>query len=262
MNSNRHSQDTQALLLRQRVNGSLGHFELSKFVAEHAGFVSGSRILDVGAGTGQLLLPWVRELDDANYHALDRSASSLAYLEREALALGLTITTSCADMDALLDPEHAPSLHDLSHVVAVYALYYSVQPLLLLQALSERLSGDGCIVVVGPRPDNNPEWFELLREAGVPLSSALLAISESFFPEIVEPFAGVRFEHTLVKDADNHVVLGTEAELMAYWRSNTYFDQDHDRAVSAAISKAFRENDRFLITKRIRLVRMWGRRPA
>lgn len=259
MSSNLFSEDTDALLVRQRLNGSHGRFDLSSFVATHASIGADARILDLGAGTGSLLLPHIRASEGASYCALDRSPSSLARLERDAFTAGLDVATICADMDALLDPEFAPDLADLSHVLAIYSLYYSRQALALLRALPKRLKLDGCVVIVGPAPGNNLEWFELLTRARVPLSGALLDISEKFFPDVVEPFAHKHFGHVVVKDAENPVVVGSPSELMAYWRSNTYHEPEYDQSIEDAASAAFQRGS-FVITKRIRLVRMYGRR--
>ncbi len=259
MNTNRRSEGTEPLLLRQALNQGSGVLDLGKFIAEHARFSMDSAVLDVGAGAGEPILSCIRAAGIRRYRALDCSPSSLGHLEEAARVHGITVDAVTAEMDALASANFRPDWSGLSHITAVYSLYYSRQADTLLAGLRQRLASGGSLVVVGPAPGNNREWFDFLSSAGVPLSDGLRSVSESFFPDVVQPFAERNFEESSCFDAENPVTLNSVETLEQYWRSNIYHDAGFDDAVRSAAMEMFRNQPVFTITKRIRLLHAGGR---
>lgn len=246
------SQGTRALDARSAAN-SVGAFDLADWVAPALGLLPDSRLLDVGAGTGHLLAPLLRR-QPCEAIALDSSAASLDSL-RERCPDARTV---CAEMEALADPGFEPDLTGLTHAISAYALYYARDARAVLAALADRLTDDGVIVVVGPAPGNNAAWYALLREADATLSPGLLAVSESFMPGVVRPFAEAGFAEVEMAEAENPVAFESAEALVAYWRSTIYHDARLDGAVEALARDHIERHGAFQNVKRIARIAMRG----
>jgi SAM-dependent methyltransferase len=259
--ANDRSQSAAALEVRAGVNTSRGTFDLAAHLAKELALQPHSRWLDLGCGTGAVLLPCAAPLrPPGECVAIDISAESLARLDEQAAARGLPVRTLRMEMDALADPAAHPELRGFTHASAAYSLYYAADPAGLLDAVAGRMTPDGRMVVAAPAPGNNEEWFALLDEAGAPVPPWIRALDPTFLPGVVEPRARQRFARVHVTHAENVVTFPSAAELDAYWRSNIYFSADASPRVEAAIARRFAEQGTFRITKRVGVVRMEGPR--
>lgn len=259
---NARSENASALDLRSRLNNERGSFDLAAWMRAHAKLERGARLLDVGCGTGQLLLRYGEAaLRHGQCVAIDISPQSLAQL-REAAACGgySRLETACLDMDCLAAPEAHPEWRDFTHIVAAYALYYAADAPGLLAGLAARLHPEGTLLVVAPAPGNNAEWFALLEQAGVEIPATIRAVA-TFLERIVLPFALRRFTSVRVELATNTVQLTSPAEIDAYWQSNIYFDSRASAAVASCAAEICHAQGGLENHKRIGLVAMRGRRP-
>ncbi|HEV3193148.1 MAG TPA: methyltransferase domain-containing protein, partial [Polyangiaceae bacterium] len=233
-----------------------GSFDLGGWLAGSLRVGPGSRLLDVGAGTGVQLLRYARHIGrEGMCAAMDISASSLEMLDERAASIGLAVKTYCADMDRLKDSTFAPELSDLTHLVAVYALYYSRGLPGLLAAIHDRLAPEGSLFVVGPTHGNNGEWYALLERGELPVPRDILRVSEQFFDEELVPGSRKHFCQRARMYQENRVTFASAAELLAYWRSNIYFDEAAE-GVTREIRRHFEDHAAFTITKRICLMEL------
>jgi SAM-dependent methyltransferase len=258
---NARSEDAAALDVRSRLNNERGSFDLAAWIGEHARLGPEARLLDVGCGTGQLLLRYGETaLRHGRCVAVDVSAGSLALLGEAAAHLGdVGLEIACLDMDALASPGVRPEWTGFTHIVSAYSLYYSADATRLLGGLQSRLHPEGTLLVVAPAPSNNAAWFALLERAGVEIPASIRAVS-TFLERIVLPFGRRSFASVEVRLATNTVRLASADEVEAYWRSNTYFDDAATPAVRAAAEAACRAPGGFVNEKHVGLVAMRGRK--
>ncbi len=257
---NARSEDPTALNARSRLNNECGSFDLAAWVRKQARLEPGARLLDVGAGTGQLLLRYAGAvLRAGSCVAVDVSAASLRELQAALPASGYSnVETACFDMDLLAESQWRPELRNFTDILSAYALYYSADANRLLAGLSGRLHPDGCLIVVAPAPGNNVEWFALLERAGVRVPAKVHAVS-TFLDDTVLPFARRHFAAVTAEFETNTVRLDSVDEIDAYWRSNIYFEPSKSEALHACARDLCREQGGLVNRKRIGLVTMRGR---
>ncbi|MFP6641069.1 MAG: methyltransferase domain-containing protein [Myxococcota bacterium] len=252
---NARSEDPDALEIRSQINLERGSFDLADWLTRVVSVGPGDRLLDVGCGTGQLLMRYGRPaMQSGCCIALDVSRRSLAELRKRASGLS-GLSTICADMDELADDAHS-ELTGLTRIVSAYALYYSADPSRLLAGLKQRLHSKGRLVLVGPAPGNNSAWYALLRETGFRIPDQIRRVSEEFLDEVVMPFASRSFRSMRLEIAENDVHFDSPEEVEAYWRSNIYYDDSFDKALHARINARFASGGEFVNRKRIALVVM------
>lgn len=254
---NDRSQHAASLEVRAGVNTARGTFDLGAHLASALKLAPESRLLDLGCGTGALLLTYAARLrPPGECVAVDASGESLEHLRARASARGLPVRTVRMDMDALADPERHPELRGFTHAAAVYSLYYSADAARLLDGVAARLAAPGRMIVAAPAAGNNAEWFALLDAAGAPVPEWIRALDTRFVSEVVEPRARERFARVRSLAATNVVTFPSADELCAYWRSNIYFSPEASPRVEAAIARHFRDHPVFRVTKRVGVVRM------
>jgi ubiquinone/menaquinone biosynthesis C-methylase UbiE len=252
---NARSEDPDALEIRSQINHQRGSFDLADWLTRVVSVGPGDRLLDVGCGTGQLLMRYGRPaMQSGSCIALDVSKRSLAELRKRASGLA-GLSTICSDMDDLLDGAHS-ELTGFTRIVSAYALYYSADAPRLLADLKQRLHSNGRLVLVGPAPGNNSPWYTLLRETGFQLPDQIRHVSEEFLERAVIPFALRSFRSTRLEIAENDVHFESPEEVEAYWRSNIYYDGSFDQALHARIKARFDSDGQFVNRKRIALIVM------
>lgn len=252
---NDRSQATDALATRHRLNAQRGSLDLVAWLGSRLKLEPGSRWLDLGCGRGdQLVRLGASTPGIARLVGMDISAGSLGALRDAARARGLEVEAIEGEMELLAQVEALPSLTGLTHITSVYALYYAEQLRALMAGMRRRLVPGGRVVVVGPAPGNNAEWFGLLRDAGVRLPARIVRVSEGFVYGELVPAAEASGFGVAVEETSNPVVIPSAAELVAYWRSNIYHDPARDAEVVRAIERWFDRSPAFTITKKIALV--------
>lgn len=257
---NDRSQDPAALDARTRLNQTRGSLDLATWLYERAGIGEDARLLDVGCGTGQVMLRYgAAALRHGRCVALDVSEESLRVLRQAAKGPAYArLETACIDMDTLAQAGVHTELCGFTHIVSAYALYYSADAVRLLQGLVRRLDPAGSLLVVAPAPGNNAEWFSLLEAAGARVPDRIHAVEE-FLERIVVPFALRNFESVQIELATNTVQFDSPEEVETYWRSNIYFDTTATPRVRARAEEMFKMRGGFVNHKRFGLVAMRNR---
>ena len=124
-------------------------------------------VLDLGAGLGEQLLPAAEKA--ARVVGLDVSAEIVEALRRRLPRANAEVVLG--DMDEL-DEHGVRGPFTLAY--SVYSIYYSRDPVQLLQAVARRLAGTRArFVVIAPDVGNNDAWYADLGQL-YPLPAAVL----------------------------------------------------------------------------------------
>jgi SAM-dependent methyltransferase len=148
------------------------------------------------------------------------------------------------------------SRRSLDLVFCAYGLYYAKDPIAVLASAAEFLRPGGRIVIVGPFGPNNHPLFSVLSACSVTVSDYVLYTSQQFMEAVVIPWATRHFRRLYVSTLANSVSWRTTSEVMAYWKSSTFYDASREREVQAAFDDHFRGNATFVNEKWIMMVEM------
>lgn len=254
---NERSQDAEALSVRTTLNDTQGSFHLSQWISGHLQLSPDSRLLDLGSGSGDILLQFASGLDCRGLcDAVDISADGLAILREKSKTLCFPLQTHVVDMDLLCDGAVLSGVRDLTHITSIYSLYYSRDAACLLRHLSNRLVPAGVVVVVAPAPGNNATWYAFLKRHGVALPTWIESLGDAFLRDLLLTVAESCFLKSCHHIVDNTVEVNSALRLRDYWRSTTYHSAEADDVVCRAIDAHFETQSTFPIEKKIGLIRM------
>lgn len=162
-----------------------GYAELLAWVAERACIERGSRVLELGSGTGNLtaLLPPAKEI-----LCVDVS-HAMAAIAREKLATRGDVTWIRADLLECLDAPHASARGHLDRVVSTYALHHltSAERGALFVGLGDRMASGGRVAIgdlMFADPDARRSYLEDARARGE--EELAEAIEHEFFWDLSE----------------------------------------------------------------------------
>ena len=244
--------NTDANALKQRIesHSRFGTKDLNEWLFKHLEIKKGNSILDIGCGTGKQTIPAAKLCgDNGNVVAFDTSQEALNIVYETAIQMNIAdrITLKCDDIDAL---EKQVSDQYFDRVVGSYSLYYSKNPVKLIETVYNHLNSGGIFFFCGPSKDNNAELKmfhnKLLKDQELPESKSAVfmevtgpAIANNFFLK-VDNFT---FENVLEFDSAN--------ALYDYWCSYNLYDPKIADDFKAASEQWFKNNNKFKTVKRV-----------
>lgn len=204
--------------------------DLNAWIFSHLGLKPEDHVLELCAGTGYQSLRFLESLKKGRLVATDIAKDSLKALEEHAEDKG-NLTTLCADMD---DLEFEEKFH---LIFCAYGLYYSKDPIALLEKMHGWLELHGRIVIVGPYCSNNDSLFSLLMSAGVTISEYVRYTSQTFMENTVLSWARDKgldvCTHTLV----NPVTWSNTEDVLRYWRHSVFYDARCEKKVRTLLDQ-------------------------
>ena len=257
MNTRLTSQSTNELDCRIETNQTFGTANLSEWLLPKLHLSRGECLLDIGCGTGKLLIPFAKMTEIPNTcTGIDVSANSIDKAKKDAEREGVKINLFVHDMDQI-EIDSYRGKFDV--VTAIYSAYYSKNIKALLEKSSQMLKKNGRLVIMGPYMDNNREWFEFLQ-LFMQLPSATLYQSSAFMCEDVMPFAVANYDIVKAYRFVNRISIPSLEHLESYWKSNTYYDEKYDTAFLKLATDFFSNHDAFQFSKTALLIIMQNER--
>jgi SAM-dependent methyltransferase len=231
--------------LEKRMHANLaGAQDLTAFLKEVAGVRPADRVLDLGCGLGNQVVPLASVVDSVTAVDISREL-----LDKLAVRLGhhRNVTCVCADMD---EAPHQLAGQHFDLVEAVYSLYYSRDISRLVSAIAgELLTDEGRFLTLSPDVGNNAEWFNDLGRI-FPVPDDILETSwnsrRRILPHVLDRFDDVRCVRFV-----NEVGYDSLDALMSYYDGcGHYCPADRRADAQAFFAERFRADGRYVIVKR------------
>jgi len=261
-NNRIHARAVDSDCLNQRILKNTGNQKIDfiEWIFSRIRLEPGSKVLELCSGTGNQTLRMIEGVGEEGFVvATDISEKALNHLRSKVDQASRThFRTVTAPMDelpaALEESGLAYQRYDL--VFCAYGLYYSENPIQVLEGCVELLEDGGRIVIAGPFGPNNAPLFRMLEDSGVAISDYVKYTSQDFMEESVIPFACRRFGRSTIHTLVNPVQWKSPDDVMQYWRNTTFFDEGKSSEVESSIRHHFRSHDVFLNEKWIMMVEM------
>lgn len=243
---------TKTSNLQNRVDANL-KYAGEDFWKWMSGLTSGLRfqsVLDVCCGTGNQLVLYAKNPSVTRIIGVDVSASSLAVASGR---LNLFAQTKQIDLVPVGMEEmfSAPALKGKKFdlISCFYGLYYSQDVARTLAEMIEHLSDSGTLMIVGPYGPNNGSLFEILRKF-FELPELVTRSASTFMEQEVLPILEKRTRVSIVTLV-NPIRYPDVESIITYWKSSTFYSQEHEKLVRAELQKRFAVCPEFLIEKHI-----------
>ena len=260
------SRAVQAEFLEQRIaeNTASQEIDLGSWIFDRLLVRPEDHILELCCGTGAQSLRFMELLGNSGtLSAVDVSADSLkalaAKLPARAPGRLRLIQADIDDLSGSLEKSHMPRpAFDL--VFCAYGLYYSADPIALMDEIRLWLKPEGRIAVVGPFGPNNRQLFEIVQASGAVLPSPVVESSQRFMLEKVVPWGATNFDSVSLHTMVNRVRWMTAERVLNYWRNTTFFDSEAMPLFESLLRKHFEIYSQFVNEKWVMMAEMTNAR--
>ncbi len=259
------SRAVQSEFLEQRIaeNTAAQEVDLGSWIFDRLVVRPQDHILELCCGTGAQSLRFIELLGNSGtLSVLDVSADSLKVLAAKAARTSARLRLIQADIDDLsesLEKSLMPRpAFDL--VFCAYGLYYSADPIILLDEIRLWLKPQGRIAIVGPFGPNNRQLFEIVQASGVVLPSPVIESSQRFMLEKVVPWGTTNFDSVSLHTMVNRVRWTSAERVLNYWRNTTFFDSKALPVFESLLRKHFDTFSQFVNEKWVMMAEMTNAR--
>lgn len=252
----------KAALLDMRIEKNVvsQNVDLVEWIFERLHIEHGENVLELCCGTGMQTLEILKRIGESGkVVALDISRQALDSISSKVETKDLErLTLVESDMDSIVNVLKSTKLGkiEFDKVFCAYGLYYSKNAEAVLHEARNRLSQNGSIIVVGPFGPNNGPLFNLLEKAGVVISDYVRFTSQNFMNDVVVPWAAGNFKTIRLHTVVNEVRWCFLDDVLSYWKSSTFYDENKLPTVSNLLEKQFTDYGEFVNKKWIMMVEM------
>lgn len=168
---NRYAYEEPASALNSRIDAhkKYSDFDLHRWIQDNFAFQLGDNVIDVGCGNGNYSsLFWEKIGADGTILGFDKNPELIEEArKRHAMLPADHVAFEVGDFDHPfpIPSRLKPALEKkkAQWIFAIYSLYYTAAPSLLVQEVKRHLAPSGSFVVIGPGPENALDLVEINR---------------------------------------------------------------------------------------------------
>jgi ubiquinone/menaquinone biosynthesis C-methylase UbiE len=241
--------DTRALATRAHLNSEGAKRNLEEWILEHVTPRPGSRVLDLGCGTGKQLFALSEHiLPGGAALGLDISADAVDAVNSKARELGWPHIE--ATQGGLDDCVAAFDGQRFELILSCYAIYYSHDMLRLLLDLHGLLAPRGTLFICGPGEGTNEEILDLVRAVARSDDHGVRPVEDFVSPDQLEALSR-RYSRVTVVRLSNPVEFPSARSVLDWWRNHNSYVPELDSAVDDRLTEHFAHLSSFTITKQV-----------
>ncbi len=250
--------DSQAIETRLNINqNSLKNFdEWSVSIFPKLSF--GSKILDLGCGTGKQILLFAKFLTDKfTFYALDISEESLKKLQKVYNCLP-KLNLINGSFDELKRYFIENEIFDL--IYSFYALYYTQKLEEVVCCAFDLLKKGGIFWIVGPFVGTNRELFEII-EKYYQIDEKILYSLWNFYYDLQNAAYKAGFNKIEFDFFENVVFFEKIEKIKNYYRNTTFYSEKYEKLIMLDIEKVFEKRGIFQLTKNVISIKFFKNGP-
>ena len=215
-----YKETTHDLQTRINIHQRYGRRDIDQWMLEVLGPAKGSKILDVGSGSGKQLLAFHNHLDgDAEITGGDINQELLEGAKLRNAELGDPWRLIPLDFDQRFDLEN--DAYDI--VTCCFALYYAREAGFTIGEMRRVLAKGGRLFTTGPMPENKRLFYEIITEATGKQIPPMLG-SSRYGSEILQEMRG-HFSSVEVHTFENPLEFEAVEPFLDYTRASLSEDR-------------------------------------
>jgi len=230
--------------LREAIHIELSRSDIDDWIMNLLEIREGSRIADIGCGTGRLLLRLIQKASNIAYAiGLDSSTESLRgfkkAMDQKGFANFHPVHSDLQSLNIFRD-------HMFDVILACFSLYYAIDPKDVVTQVHNKLLPTGQFIVCGPDYQNNRELIEFCESIFPAPQVRTIEIMKEIGVTVRTVFGNLQTEKFT-----NELHFPSPDKLIQYWRAYYLYDPDYEKAFVQGIREFFKRNNEFITTKRV-----------
>jgi ubiquinone/menaquinone biosynthesis C-methylase UbiE len=245
--------DTNALESRARINTRGATHDLEEWIIGLLPPLRGSKVLDLGCGTGKQIFRLAPLVSDAGrIVGIDLSEDAVRAVNQRAKDEHLqSVEARQMGLDACLD-YLADERFDL--IISSYAIYYAQDIVALLKGLRSLLTDQGVVFVCGPGSGTNGEIHDMINGLAGSGTEPLDPVADFLCLAQTKEIAS-KYSQSAVSRLANHVCFDSVDRVLSWWTHHNSFVSSLADKVEDAVRAHFETHATFNLTKNVLGVR-------
>jgi len=238
---------------RLQTNRRFGEKNIRPWIIEFANLRLGEKILDVGCGSGEQVIPFsIETKNSGEIIGVDLSKELLEIARKQADSQGCEI--KLLQHDANLDLPFENNYFDL--VTCCFTIYHINNKSNLINEFHRVSKSKGRIMITGPDPNNNAEMFNMFADIGIKISRMPRDFYKEEIGKLLNKFS--KHEYHIFK---NMIKFPSADEYISYIKiTQLFLDNIPKNEQSTAIKKLkkiIEDNNQLELTKIVGAYLAW-----
>lgn len=206
----------------------------------------GIRILEIGCGSGAQSRVFSRLTGAHGFHfAIDKSEESIKKLKSE-LSFLKNFSAISGDMDNLQEILTENNLDNIDLVTAIYSLYYSKNPQVVLDTAKRALKSSGILAVATPvEPHGMVEFCRSITGRLTKEIDHCLKFAWTF----LIPYFRENFSEVSVNFFKNKLIIKSIDEFLHFYRETTYFSEVDEPQITEKVKSMLNSQNKISFDK-------------
>jgi ubiquinone/menaquinone biosynthesis C-methylase UbiE len=205
-----------------------------------------TRVLEIGCGSGAQSRVFSRLTGAQGAHfAIDKSEESIKKIKSE-LSSQKNFTAMVGDMDNLNEILVENNIFNIDVATAIYSLYYSKQPRLVLDAVKNVLSSSGILAVATPVEPHG--MVEFCRRTTGHLTKEI-DLCLNFAWDFLIPYFRENFNDVSIHFFKNTLYINSVEEFLHFYRETTYFSEKDEPKITEKVKSTLESQNHFSFDK-------------
>ena len=231
---------------RLEINANSSACDFQAWLFSKLSIAPAMRILEIGCGSGAQSRVFSRLTGAQGFHfAIDKSEESVKKIKSE-LSSQKNFSAISGDMDNLNEILGKNNLFNFDLITAIYSLYYSKNPRIVLDAAKIALSSSGVLAVATPVEPHG--MVEFCRTTTGHLTKEI-DLCLNFAWDFLISYFRVNFNDVSIHFFKNTLYINSVEEFLHFYRETTYFSHIDEPMITEKVKSTLESQNKISFDK-------------